>query len=372
MFGWHVPAPNQAMLVSGAKGRGDTALPFKIVTGNGAFVPPIRSKVSYLTLAMQESSVIEECVTQQGISLNVKAVIAFKVGDDPGSIANAARRFLADQGQMSTLTGRIFAGHLRSIIGSMTVEDIIRERQRLAEAVLDASKIEMVKIGLTVDSLQIQSIDDLGSGYIEALAAPHRAAANREAHIAQARADQAAAEAQQESLRNQAEYSRQTAVKRAEYQAEIDRAVSTSAQSGPLAAAQAQQQVLVEQAKVAEREADVREQQLLAEVVRPAEADAQQIGLRAAAEANRMTLLAEAAASQHRIALDQAIIAQLPDVVRAAANGLAAANVTVLDGTEGLNGLVAGLASQGMAILQSVRNGTQPFHEPTAPDAGPD
>src|SRR3984893_3929087 len=161
MLGWHVPAPDEAMLVSG-KRHSDDGLPFRIVTGHGAFVMPIRSRVSTLTLAMQESEVAEECVTKQGIALLCRSVIAFKVGDDHESIANAARRFLVDQDHMSVLTGRIFAGHLRSIIGSMTVEEIIRERQRLAEVVLESSKPEMEKIGLVVDSLQIQSIDDRG------------------------------------------------------------------------------------------------------------------------------------------------------------------------------------------------------------------
>ena len=194
MLGYRVPAPNEAMLISGGKQKadGDSTLPFKIVTGHGAWVLPILRKTSFLTLAMREAAVTEECVTQQGIALSVRAVIAFKVGSDPASIAAAAQRFLADQNQMDELTGQIFAGHLRSIVGSMTVEAIIRERQTLAENVLDASKIEMSKIGLTVDSLQIQSIDDKGSGYIKALAAPHQATVNQAAQIAQAAADQAA------------------------------------------------------------------------------------------------------------------------------------------------------------------------------------
>jgi uncharacterized membrane protein YqiK len=194
MFGWHVPAPDEAMLVSGSR-HAENGLPFKIVTGHGAFVMPIRSRVSTLTLSMQEAEVAEECVTKQGIALLCRSVIAFKVGDDHESIANAARRFLDNQEHMAVLTGRIFAGHLRSIIGSMTVEEIIRERQRLAEEVLDQSKPEMEKIGLVVDSLQIQSIDDRGSGYIAALAAPHQAAVQRDAQIAQAQAEQAAAQA---------------------------------------------------------------------------------------------------------------------------------------------------------------------------------
>jgi flotillin len=357
MFGWHVPAPNEAMLVSGGRQKGSAPLPFKIVTGHGAWVVPIRSRVYFLTLALQESVVTEECVTQQGITLLVKSVIAFKVGDDPESIANAARRFLSDQDQMSTLTGQVFAGHLRSIVGSMTVETIIRERQTLAEQVLDASKREMAKIGLSVDSLQIQSIDDKGSGYIAALAAPHTAAVNRQAQIAQAQADQASAEARQASLRQQAEYERETAVARADYQSQIDQAQSKAGQAGPLAAAQAQQDVLVEQAKVAAKNAELREAQLVAEIVKPAEAEAQRIRTLAQAEADRTRMSAQAAGSENRIALDQAIIAQLPQMIAAASAGLSSANVTVLNGAEGLNGTVAALASQGMAILRSVTEG---------------
>jgi uncharacterized membrane protein YqiK len=353
MFGWHIPAPDQAMLISGGKQKGD--LPFRIVTGHGAYVIPVFKKVSYLTLSLLEATVEEDCVSQQGITLRIQAVIAFKVADDPDSIANAARRFLEDQSQMSALTGRIFAGHLRSIIGSMTVEDLIRERQKLATEVLDQSKGEMAKIGLAVDSLQIESIDDLGVGYIAALAAPHTAAVNQAAKIAQSRADQASEQARQESLRNQAEYERQTAVAKAAYQAEIDRANQTAAQAGPLAAAQAQQDVLVEQSKVAKRNADLREAQLVAEVVKPAEAEASRILALAKAQADSTKLSAEAAAAEGRISLDQAVIAHLPAMMEAIASGLASSNLTILNGAEGLNGLVASMATQGAAILQQVR-----------------
>ncbi|MGZ4524563.1 MAG: flotillin family protein, partial [Mycobacteriaceae bacterium] len=208
MFGYRVPSPDEAMLISGGKNQGDA--PFRVVTGHGAFIMPFFRKARFLTLAMCEAEVAETCVTQQGISLNVRAVIAFKVGNDSESIVSAGQRFLSDQDQMSVLTGRIFAGHLRSIIGSMTVEQIIKERQKLATEVLDGSKGEMVKIGLTVDALQIQSIDDGTLGYILAMSAPHNAAIQQQAQIAQAKANQAAAEAVQESQRNQAEFARQT------------------------------------------------------------------------------------------------------------------------------------------------------------------
>src|SRR6201997_1515428 len=154
---------------------------------------------------------------------------------------------------MSVLAGRIFAGHLRSIIGSMTVEEIVTERQKLASEVLDGSKAEMATIGLIVDSLQIQSIDDMGAGYIAAMASPHNAAIQRQAKIAQSQADQDAAQAQQESPRQQAE----------------------EARAGPLAQAHAQQAVIQAQADLAQRQAELRQQQLVSEVVKPAQAEAE-------------------------------------------------------------------------------------------------
>jgi flotillin len=354
MLGYRVPAPDQAMLVAGGR-FGRNGAPFKVVTGHGAFVPPFFRKTSFLTLSMCEAEVAETCVTRQGISLNVRAVIAFKVGNDEESIVNAGQRFLSDQDQMSTLTGRIFAGHLRSIIGSMTVEEIVTERQKLATEVLDGSKAEMAKIGLTVDSLQIQSIDDLNSGYIDAMAAPHNAAIQRQAQIAQAQANQAAAEAQQESARNQAEYARKTSIVQAQYKAEVDKAQAEAAQAGPLAQAQAQMNVIAAQADLAQRQAELRQRQLVAEVVKPAEAEAEKVRILALADAARVKAQAEAAASHNRIALDRMLIDQLPQIVREAAGGLAGANINVLNGADGLGEIAAGLVSQGLTILDSVK-----------------
>src|SRR6266498_327661 len=334
MFGYRVPAPDEAMLISG-RGGGHDGQPFKVVIGHGAFVTPVFRKVRYLTLAMCEAEVAEKCVTRQGIALTVRSVIAFKVGNDEESIVNAGQRFLSDQDQMSTLTGRIFAGHLRSIIGSMTVEEIVTERQKLASEVLDGSKAEMVKIGLTVDSLQIQSIDDMNSGYIDAMAAPHNAAIQRQAQIAQAQANQAAAEAQPEA-----------------------------AQAGPLAQAQAQMSVLAAQTELAHKQAELRQRQLVAEVVRPAEAEAEKVRILAQADAQRVTYQAEAAASHQRIALDRMLIDQLPQIVREAAGGLAGANVSVLNGADGLSEIAAGLVGQGLTILDSVKKSLAGSAEP--------
>ncbi|EFG77379.1 SPFH/Band 7/PHB domain protein [Mycobacterium parascrofulaceum ATCC BAA-614] len=364
MLGYKVPAPDEAMLISGARTRSNA--PFRVVTGHGAFILPVFRKARFLTLAMCEAEVAEKCVTQQGITLNVRAVIAFKVGNDTESIISAAQRFLSEQDQMSVLTGRIFAGHLRSIIGSMTVEEIIRERQKLATEVLDGSKEEMARIGLTVDALQIQSIDDDGLGYIDAMSAPHNAAIQQQAQIAQAQANQAAAEAEQESQRKQAEFARQTAIVKAQYKAEVDKAQAEAAQAGPLAEAEAQREVLQMRTELAERAAELRQQELVAEVVKPAEAEAERVRILAVADAEKMKIQAEAAASHNRVALDKALIDQLPEIVEKAARGLANANVTVLNGAEGLTEVASGLVAQGRAIFDALRGTVEYYDEEDA------
>ena len=361
MFGYRVPRADEAMLISGGKGSGVS--PFRVVTGHGAFVLPVFRKVQFLTLSLFEAEVEEPCVTKQGIALSVKAVIAAKIGSDNDSIVNAGQRFLSDQTQMATLTGRIFAGHLRSIIGSMTVEEIITERQKLAGEVLEGSKEEMARMGLLVDALQIQNIDDGGLGYIKAMAAPHNARIQQQAQIAQANANQAAAEAEQQSLRAQSQFQRDTAVTQAGYTAETQAAQAKSAQAGPLAQAQAQREVIAAQTELAQRNAELRQQQLVAEVVKPAEADAERVRILARADAEKVQIQAAAAASSNRVALDQALIAQLPQIVEKAAAGLAGANMTVVNGSDGLSDLVTGLAGQGVAIFNALKGDVGSDHD---------
>src|SRR3984957_18224105 len=230
MLFWHVPAPNEALLISGSK-RGKEQAQFRIVTGHGCFVLPVKQKARKLSLALRETEIEEECITNQGIRLNVRAVAAFKVGDDEVSIANAARRFLSEQNRMEVLVGRIFAGHLRSIVGGLTVEQIIKERGRGAEEIKEGSHGEMEKLGIVVDALEIQEIDD-ASGYINNLAAPHAAAVASLARIAKARADQEAAERELQSYALKARYERDLAIQQAGFAAESEEAKARAAQAG--------------------------------------------------------------------------------------------------------------------------------------------
>ncbi|HWE55214.1 MAG TPA: SPFH domain-containing protein [Acidimicrobiales bacterium] len=272
MLFWHVPAPDEALLISGSKHK-DGNQQFRIVTGHGAFVLPVKQKARLLSLALREAELLEECVTTQGIPLRVRAVAVFKVGDDPASIANAARRFLAEQNRMEELCGRIFAGHLRSIVGSLTVEEIVRERDKVAQEVKDGSHPEMEKLGIVVDGLQIQEIED-PTGYIANLAAPHAAAVASQARIAAAERDQEASEKEQAAARAKAQFAQQTAILQASIQAEVHDAEARAAQAGPLADAKAQQDVISEQTMLAERQAALTDKRLESDVRRPADAEA--------------------------------------------------------------------------------------------------
>ncbi|MFJ7497257.1 SPFH domain-containing protein [Streptomyces sp. NPDC097727] len=385
MFFWHVPAPNEAMLISGSKGQTlDTQ--FRIVTGHGSFVLPVKQKARMLSLALREAEITEDCVTQQGIRLNVRAVAVFKVGDDAVSIANAARRFLSEQEQMEELAGRIFAGHLRSIIGGLTVEQIIRERNRVSQEVIAGSHGEMEKLGIVVDALQIQEIDD-ATGYINNLAAPHAAAVASQARIAQARADQEATEREQQAAALKAEYERDTAIKRAGFLAETEQYNARAAQAGPLAQAKASQEVIEEQTALAERQAALAAQRLEAEVRRPADAEAYRQRTLAEAARDRAKFEADGSAYTERtLAQAQAdansvratslrdgnqeliaanrIVENLPALADAAARGMSGADLTVLNGTNGVNEMAAGVVSQGLAILHALQRGANPMKSP--------
>jgi flotillin len=364
MFFWRVPAPNEALLISGSKRRREDTQ-FRIVTGHGCMVLPIKQKARVLSLALNETEIVEDCITNQGIKLNVRAVAAFKVGDDPASIANAARRFLSEQEKMEVLVGRIFAGHLRSIIGGLTVEQIIRERDRVAQEVKDGSHAEMEKLGIVVDALEIQEIDD-STDYIKNLAAPHAAMVASQARIAQAGADQEAAQREIAVAAMKAQFQRDTEIKKAGYLAEVEQAKAQAAQAGPLAEAKASQEVIEQQTALAKRQADLAAQRLEAEIRRPADAEAYRKRTLAEAERDQTKLAAEAEAFRKRALAeadrDQAKLAAEAEAFKNTTLAQADAQAVTLraDATaQAERATAAGQADANKARAASLREGNQ-------------
>ena len=305
MFLYKVAEPNEALIISGMRAHrgaeGDAAgLGFKIIVGKGAFYLPGLQKVRHLSLDIHEAELDLECVTTQGIQVGVKAVVIYKIADDFQSIANAARRFLDQEEQMDVKVHNVFAGHLRSIVGTMTIEDLIRNRDALTKATRESSAVEMQRLGLTIDSLQIQEIEDQ-SGYIDNLSAPESARVAKEARIAQAAADREATEREQEAEALKVAARSSSQIKQAKANADAQRAQSEAEQAGPLAAATAKQQVVVQETKVAQLEAQRTEQQLQTEVRKPADAEAYKT--RTIAEAQRDATISQAEAKAREVEL---------------------------------------------------------------------
>ncbi|MPY60766.1 SPFH domain-containing protein [Streptomyces spongiae] len=301
---WRVAEPNEALIISGSKHRTEgleEGMGFRIVTGRGTLVLPGVQAVRKLSLDLNETELSVDCVTHQGIPLKVRGVVIFKVGDDFVSIANAGRRFLDQQKLMSERVHNVFAGHLRSIVGGLTVEDMIRDREKLTGQTRAACGTEMEKLGLIVDSLQIHEIED-PTGYIKNLAMPHAAAVQRDARIAQAEANRLATEAEQQSFARMAEATRDSEILQAGYQAERDKAAARSRQAGPLEDAASRQEVVVQETRVAELEAHRREQQLQADIRKPADAKAYEKRTLAEAERDARISAAQAKAKETELA----------------------------------------------------------------------
>jgi len=314
---WRVAEPDEALIISGFRtserpdGVGES-MGFRIVTGRGCLVAPGITKVRRLSLEAHESEITVPCVSEQKIRVDLRGVIVYKVGDDYRSIANAARRFLDRPAQeLETKVQNVFVGHLRAIAGSMTVEDMISDQDKFAQQVRDRCSQEMESFGLVIDSFQIQSITS-PSNYIENLAAPHQAEVEQNARIARANAERLAVSQEQIAQAQMAESLRDTNIKKAGFQAETDTALQQAAQQGPLSEAKAHQAVVAEQTRVAELQAQQKEQQLQVDVRRPADAEAyRQTTLAAAgrdvrirqaeAEAQEVRLRAEAVAAQTKV-----------------------------------------------------------------------
>ena len=165
----------------------------------------------------------------------------------------------------------MLAGALRSIVGRLTVEEIIRDRAAFASAVAEEAEHSLTNQGLVLDTFQLQDILAEGS-YLQDLGRPEAARVLKEAAIAEAHARQAAEQERLKAEEAIAEANRNLSLKQAEIQAEIDAAKAKSAAAGPLAQAERHQAILAEQQKVAERNAELKQRQLDTEVRKPADA----------------------------------------------------------------------------------------------------
>src|SRR5437899_10845826 len=188
--------PNQVLVVSGRKHRMADAdgtvqyRGFRVVKGGGTFVIPVIEKVDVLSLELLTIDVnTPEVYTSKGVPVRVDGVAQIKVKGDDISISTASEQFLSKGvDDIKNIAMQTLEGHLRAILGTMTVEDIYQNRDAFASKVQEVAAGDMANMGLSIVSFTIRDIRD-SQGYLEALGRPRIAQVKRDAQIAQAEAD---------------------------------------------------------------------------------------------------------------------------------------------------------------------------------------
>lgn len=296
--------PNEVLIVSGRTrtvtdetGRRYT-VGYRLVRG-GTFVMPIRERVQRLSLELLTIDIqVPDAYTAQGIRISVDAVAQVKVKGDERSVAIAAEQFLSRPTEdIRRVAHQVVEGHLRAVLGTVSVEDVYLRRQEIARRAREAAEADLARMGLEVVSLTIHQLSD-SEGYLEALGRPRVAQVKRDAVIGEAQAER---EAQQVRFAAQTEIEaarRDHEVRKAEFQADVARVRAQSDLAYDLERYRVAQTLKAEELKVAlvekelqtqihEKEIGRRTQELLATVIKPAEAERQRIELLAQAEEYR-------------------------------------------------------------------------------------
>lgn len=316
MFKRYIMVPPNRVAVF--TGRGEAA----VVRGRAKFQMP-GQRVDYLELAPFKIDIdLKGAISKEGVPVDVTAVGMVRYGSSDDMIQAAIQRFLnADPHELHGQLNEILAANLRGIVATMTVEELNSDRDQLATRVIDEASTSLAKIGIEVDALAIQKIDD-ENGYLEALgrtkiaevkrtAAIGEAVAERETRVQAAEATRASEIAESKSATSIAEAARDRDLLLAQYEAEVLAARAKAEQAGPLAKAEAEKEVGVaeEQAKAARTEAQlalqqqrtaVEQQRLQADVIAPAQAKQQAAVFEAQGARDASIFAAEAEAEATR------------------------------------------------------------------------
>ncbi|HEX4322268.1 MAG TPA: SPFH domain-containing protein [Acidobacteriaceae bacterium] len=321
--------PNEALIVYGFRGP-------RVITGHGTVIFPMVENCRELSLELMSFDVApqQDLYTNQGVAVTVEAVAQIKVRSDQPSILTAAEQFLSKAPQQREgLIRLVMEGHLRGIIGQLTVEQIVKEPEMVGDRMRNTCAGDMSKMGLDVVSFTIKEVRDKND-YISNMGRPdiarikrdadiamatadrdtaiQRAVAARESAVATALADQERVIAQTASQARQAEAQRDMDIKKSQYAEQSRRQQATADKAYEIQTNIMQQQVIAEQVKIeqTEKEAQVkvqeaeilrREKELIATVLKPAEVERQRIETLASAEKARLTTEAEGRGSSIRV-----------------------------------------------------------------------
>ncbi len=320
--------PHEALIIYGLGGT-------RVVKGHGAIVVPMFQVCRELTLQLMSFDVApqQDLYTRQGVAVTVEAVAQIKVKSDVESILTASEQFLTKSDEeRQGLIRLVMEGHLRGIIGQLTVEEIVKQPEMVGDRMRSTCADDMSKMGLEVISFTIKEVRDKNE-YITNMGKPDvarikrdadvamaeadrdtaikRALAQRESAVAKAQADQDRVQAETASLAKQAEAQRDLEVKKAQYlevtkrqQAQADKAydIQTNIMQQQVVAEQVKVMQIEkeQQVKVQEAEINRREKELIATVLKQAEIERQRIETLAAAERQRLMSEAEGRASSIR------------------------------------------------------------------------
>ena len=320
--------PNEALVVYGIRGP-------RIIKGHGTIILPMVENCRELSLELMSFDVApqQDLYTRQGVAVTVEAVAQIKVKSDPESIMTAAEQFLTKTPpDREALIRLVMEGHLRGIIGQLTVEEIVKQPEMVDDRMRTTCADDINKMGLEVISFTIKEVRDKNE-YITNMGRPDiarikrdadvataeadrdtaikRAIALRESATAKAQADQERVAAETASLARQAEAQRDLEVKRATYTELVKRQQAQADKAYEIQTNVMQQQVIVESVKVQQvekeqqvkvQEAEIlrREKELIATVLKGAEIERQRIETLANAERSRTMIEAEGRASAIR------------------------------------------------------------------------
>ncbi|HEY1219511.1 MAG TPA: SPFH domain-containing protein, partial [Bryobacteraceae bacterium] len=313
--------PHEAIIVYGLGGT-------RVVKGRGTFIFPMVETSRGLSLELMSFDVApkQDLYTRQGVAVMVEAVAQIKVKSDPESILTAAEQFLTKQpDERDGLIRLVMEGHLRGIIGQLTVEEIVKEPEMVGDRMRNTCAADMNKMGLEVISFTIKEVRDKNE-YIANMGRPdiariqrdadvataeaerdtaiRRAQAQREAAIAKAQADQERVLAETLSMAKQAEAQRDLEIKKAEYLETTKRQQAQADKAYEIQTNVMQQQVIAEQVKIhqIEKEHEIlvqdaeiqrRERELIATVLKGAEIERRRIETLASAERQKLITEAE-------------------------------------------------------------------------------
>jgi flotillin len=283
---------------------------YRIVKGGMTIVLPFVHQVKELDLSLITLDVaVHNVLSSNAVPITVDGIAQIKIGSDDTSIATAAEQLLDKTPEdIKYVAVQTLQGHLRAIIGLMTVEEVYKDREAFAQRVLEVAVDDLAGMGLQIVSFTIKEISD-EKGYLEALGRPEIAAKLRDARRAEAGADQEATEKEQEAEREKARYTKDADVAKAKYNTEVAREQAVAQRSKDISLAEQDKTLEERRTEAAQASAERRDRELDAEERRPADAalyraEQEASGTRArgfaAADVDRKKGEAEAAADKAR------------------------------------------------------------------------